>query len=225
MRISQLSTRTGVSVPTIKYYLREHLLPPGTRTARNQAVYGEEHLERIRMIRVFTEIGGIGLASLRAIFDAAADQDLPLHELCQTVHRALGTQELVGVESADEADAKGWVDEYLERLGWQVSDGAPGRDALAGVLVTLWRLGWECDDEVLEPYARAADGLARRELGYISPDATRSEAAATVVVGTLLFELALVALRRMAQEHHSALKFRGAAVERAGPDNRHDPPA
>lgn len=39
MRISELSDVTGVSVATIKYYLREELVPPGERTAPNQADY------------------------------------------------------------------------------------------------------------------------------------------------------------------------------------------
>lgn len=30
MRIGELSRRTGVPVPTIKYYVREGLLPPGS---------------------------------------------------------------------------------------------------------------------------------------------------------------------------------------------------
>ena len=37
MRISELSSVTGVPVPTIKYYIREGLLPRGERTAANQA--------------------------------------------------------------------------------------------------------------------------------------------------------------------------------------------
>ena len=35
MRIAELSTRSGTSIPTIKYYLREGLLPAGTATGRN----------------------------------------------------------------------------------------------------------------------------------------------------------------------------------------------
>jgi DNA-binding transcriptional MerR regulator len=44
MRISELSARSGISVPTIKFYLREGLLPPGSPRAVNQADYGEPHL-------------------------------------------------------------------------------------------------------------------------------------------------------------------------------------
>src|SRR2546430_15817976 len=47
VRISDLSRQTGVPTATIKFYLREHLLPPGAMTARNQADYGSGHLRRV----------------------------------------------------------------------------------------------------------------------------------------------------------------------------------
>ena len=48
MRISDLSRQSGVPVATIKFYLREQLLPPGEPTGRNQAVYLDRHLRRSR---------------------------------------------------------------------------------------------------------------------------------------------------------------------------------
>ena len=42
--MGELSRRSGVPIPTIKFYLREGLLPPGVATAANQADYDEEHL-------------------------------------------------------------------------------------------------------------------------------------------------------------------------------------
>ena len=41
MRIAELSQKTGVPVPTIKYYLREGLLPEPVKTSRNMAYYPE----------------------------------------------------------------------------------------------------------------------------------------------------------------------------------------
>jgi hypothetical protein len=42
MRISELSKASGVSIPTIKFYLREGLLPQGRLVAANQANYEED---------------------------------------------------------------------------------------------------------------------------------------------------------------------------------------
>ena len=51
MRIAELSRDSGVPVPTIKYYVREGLLPPGELTSPNQAQYDASHLRRLRLIR------------------------------------------------------------------------------------------------------------------------------------------------------------------------------
>ncbi|MFD7659160.1 MerR family transcriptional regulator, partial [Actinosynnema sp. NPDC059797] len=75
MRIGELSRRSGVSVPTIKFYLREGLLAPGSGTARNQASYGEAHERRLRLVRALVEVGGLSLTAVREVL-AASDGDL-----------------------------------------------------------------------------------------------------------------------------------------------------
>lgn len=55
MRISELAEATGISVQTIHYYLREGLLPPPLKTARNMAYYGSEYVEDIRLIKELQE--------------------------------------------------------------------------------------------------------------------------------------------------------------------------
>lgn len=44
MRTSELADRAGVPLSALKYYQREGLLPPGVRTAPNQASYGDHHV-------------------------------------------------------------------------------------------------------------------------------------------------------------------------------------
>ena len=51
MRISEVSRITGVSLPTIHYYVREGLLSPAVKTARNMAYYSTECVEDIRLIK------------------------------------------------------------------------------------------------------------------------------------------------------------------------------
>jgi AcrR family transcriptional regulator len=50
MKISELSSRAQIPVSTIKYYLREGLLPEPLRTNKNMAYYSEAHLECLRTI-------------------------------------------------------------------------------------------------------------------------------------------------------------------------------
>jgi AcrR family transcriptional regulator/predicted DNA-binding transcriptional regulator AlpA len=51
MIISELSKASGVSVPTILYYIREEILPPPLKTAKTRAYYSQTHLEGIMRIR------------------------------------------------------------------------------------------------------------------------------------------------------------------------------
>lgn len=49
-RIDDLARLSGTTVDTVRFYQREGLLPPATRTGRS-LVYGPEHLERLERIR------------------------------------------------------------------------------------------------------------------------------------------------------------------------------
>jgi len=200
MRIAELSASTGVSVPTIKYYLREGLLPPGRRTARNQATYDRGHAERLRLIRVLREVGDLGIDAIKALVDVIEDPTRPLHEVLGSAHRAVSP-----VPRPDAADLpeRAEVDAFLDELGWHVEPHAPGRDELAEVLAALRALGMDAGTDVLRRYAVAADQLAAEEVAGI-PAGTRDEAVRYVVLGTVVLGAALAALRRLAQEHHSS---------------------
>jgi DNA-binding transcriptional MerR regulator len=212
LRISELSAASGVPIPTIKFYLRERLLPPGRPVAANQADYGEDHLRRLRLIRALAEVGGLPLATVRKALEAVDDQRLPMHEALGIAHRALapdpGTTHDPGVLEAREE-----VDRFLGELGWQVSRDAPGRHELAVALATLRRLGWpEASVRSFERYAEVADRLAVAEVRTTTPGgASRVETMERVVIGTVVFEAVLSALRRLAHEHHSAARFRSSA--------------
>jgi DNA-binding transcriptional MerR regulator len=205
MRISELSRVSGESIPTIKYYLREGLLPPGRSTARNQAEYSEEHVRRLRLIKVLADIGGLRLRDIRAVLEAIEDDSLPLHVLLGLAHHALGPPEGEEDHAPEVLEARADVDRFLAERGWHVSEAAPARRALARALATLRLMGRAGDPGILEQYARAADRLARREVATV--DRARAQAVEQAVIGTVVFESALVALRRLAQEHHSSLRF------------------
>ena len=67
MRISELSRHTGIPVSTIKFYIREDLLPAGELSQRNQATYGEKHLQRLDLIRSLRDIAGLSLEVVREV--------------------------------------------------------------------------------------------------------------------------------------------------------------
>lgn len=206
MKISELSAAAELPTPTIKYYLREGLLPAGEPTAANQADYGDDHIHRLRLIRALVEVGGLSLTAVRAVLVALDDETTSLHRVLGVAHYALAKESVAQELSCDEA-AVVEVDRFLDRIGWRVSPDAPAKQVLARTLTTLWSLGWEVNADVFRPYASAVDDLAAWELGQLPQKAPRPVVVEAAVVGTVVFEAALAALRRLAQEHHSAMRF------------------
>jgi len=206
VRISDLSRQTGVPTATIKFYLREHLLPPGAMTARNQADYGSEHLRRLRFVRALTTLGQLDLSTVRELLVAVDDPQLSRRGLYEVVHRALFRGEPVASDTEGSERAAGEVDEFIDGLGWQVDASAPGRGTLARVVTALQRLGCELNVDFLVPFAVAAEQLALRELDLHSKEGAALDRGA-MVARIVLFEVAFAALRRMAQEHLLVLRL------------------
>ncbi|MFC7478903.1 MerR family transcriptional regulator [Luedemannella flava] len=89
MRIAELSRRSATSIPSIKYYLREGLIPGGRTTGRNQADYDEAHVRRLRLIRALVDVGGLSIAAVRDVLAAVDNPDLPGHDLLGIAHHAV----------------------------------------------------------------------------------------------------------------------------------------
>src|SRR6478672_3001621 len=56
MLVSELAERADVPLATVKYYLREGLLPPGENVGPRGADYGEAHLRRLRVLRALRDV-------------------------------------------------------------------------------------------------------------------------------------------------------------------------
>ena len=54
MCMSELAAASGLPVATVKFYLREGLLPPGEATGATRARYDETHVKRLRLIRALS---------------------------------------------------------------------------------------------------------------------------------------------------------------------------
>jgi DNA-binding transcriptional MerR regulator len=200
MRISELSAASGVSLPTLKFYLREGILQPGDAVARNQATYGERHLRRLRLVRALTEVGNLSLRVVRAVLDAADDPTLPIHHLLGTAQYALEPSTPAEIDP----EAAATVDAAIEALGWQVSADAPARRSIAHAVEVLRSFGWTVKPADLVRYAKAVDRLAAREVAISDEAGDREQLVGRMVIGSVVFEAILTAFRRLAQEHHSA---------------------
>ncbi len=194
MKMSELSRVSGIPVPTIKYYLRERLLPAGRATAATQAQYDEEHLARLRLIRALVDVGRLPLAAVRdvlAVVDAGAEAT---PAAVGTAHDALPPRVERGSQPPHRALAA------IEQLGWSVAPSSSAVDQLETALAAVEAVGMPAGPQRIEVYGRAAMEVARADVADV-PRAAPADAVHYVVVGTVLYEPVLLALRRLAQQH------------------------
>jgi DNA-binding transcriptional MerR regulator len=215
--ISELSRASGTPVPTIKYYLREGLLPPGEARSATRASYDDRHVARLRLIRALVDVGGLPLQRVRDVLGGLDQPPAVLHHLLGVAHTALA-QPGPGPTSTPAADGppRPRAADVLAAAGWTGIDPAsPTIGVLDRSLAALSAAGLPVDDDVLRGYWEAAGAVAQREVSGIPTDP--AAAVEYVVLGTVLYEPLLLALRRLAQEDLSAQRFR-AGPDQAGPD-------
>ncbi|PPK98568.1 MerR-like DNA binding protein [Kineococcus xinjiangensis] len=196
MRISELSRTSGVPIATIKYYLREGLLQAGQATGATRSEYGEPHLRRLRLIRALVDVGGLPLAKVREVLACVDDPPASLHCALGTAHDALGAAP-PDARGADLAEA------VVAGAGWRVDRASPAFAQLGAALAALVDAGFPAGPAALERYVRAAVDLATAEVADV-PRTDTAAAVQFVVLGTILYEPVLLALRRLAQQHASA---------------------
>ncbi|MFE7647699.1 MerR family transcriptional regulator [Streptomyces phaeoluteigriseus] len=206
MRISELSRSTGVPVPTIKYYVREGLLPPGELTSRNQAIYDETHERRLRLIRALLDVGGLKVAAIAEVLRAVDDPARPMHKVLGAVADQLGTAR--GEDDDAESVAAGAaVAELIARRGWSAHESDPAARDLARALAAMERVGHGAFRELLDDYAEAAELVARADLGYVDRRVAVDDLVESVVIGTVLGAAVFNAMRRLAHVDASARLF------------------
>lgn len=199
MRISELSARSGVPIPTIKYYLREGLLPEGARRSATQAEYGEAHLERLRVVRALVG-SGVSITATRSVLAALDDPPAEAHGLLGAAHAAVTPALDADIDvSAAEELAKG--------LGWR--PGMCDDQVLRGVAVALEGIeqsGFDVPAEVVPVYLDAIRRMADAEIAHVPTDSVEG-AVRYVVLGSVIVEPLILALRRVAEQVASAERF------------------
>lgn len=208
MRISELSAESGVPVATVKYYLREGLLPAGKRTSATQAQYDETHVARVKLIRALAGAGGLRVAAIRDVLDKLDAPPDSAAELFGTAHRALSTSgRRSDRESEPDSPQHSAVRPLLHTLGWQIDDlDGQALDDLSDALSALDAADFSLSTSTIVNYARALEKLAAGEIAGI-PDEFGAEAVRYVVLGTVLIEPLILALRRLAQDDAAIRRF------------------
>jgi DNA-binding transcriptional MerR regulator len=218
MKMADLSRTSGVPVATIKFYVREGLLHPGRATAVNQAEYDESHVARLRLIRALAEAGRLSLAQIGEVLAQLDDDSVSLHDALGVSQDAMAEPRLRNHD--DHVSARIEVDALVDELGWRVRPEAAVRDLLADAIVLLRLHGSEYQPVLREIGAQVTE-MAMFEMATVD-DSSRSEAMEYTVIGTIAYEAAYAALRRLALEHASAERWHPqvSARRRRTPNSR-----
>jgi DNA-binding transcriptional MerR regulator len=207
--VSELAERSRTPLSSIKFYLREGLLPAGDLEASHRAFYGELHVRRLDLIRVLRDVAGLTVPAIRDIFtllDGEGGRDLS--SVIARVIDALGRRESLAT-GRDAVAARREVFDLLHGRGVRVRRNAKAVVDLADALVGLRRtLGSEVPVEAIIPYLDAMCALAEKDFEatrHLVKDAASAALGATY--GTVLWEPILILLRRIAHEHVAAKAF------------------
>ena len=209
MQVSELAATTGVPVATIKYYLREGLLPPGRKLSERLSDYDDSHVRRLGLLRVLREIGDVPVDRLRAIVAAAEDETSSVHEMFAAAADALAPSPAPG--GPERPFTRQVADDLISRAGWtNVREDSVDRDNLATALEAVLAHGTHpTDPEAAVPYLELADTIARYEIDALDAGRGRVGLLEEMVVGQVVFGQMLLTLRRLAEEHYSAARFGG----------------
>lgn len=199
MRISELARTSDIPVATVKYYLREQLLHDGILTSATQARYDETHVARLKLIRALLGPGGLSVARAHDVLDAIDHPPASVHDLLGVAAGAVS-------RPAQRRDHDR-VHALMRTWGWSVDDkDCTTHDELAHALEGLDAADFTLPDGMLELYVDQMAKIAEAELAGV-PMESAAAAVRYVVLGTVLIEPLLLALRRMAQQEASARRF------------------
>ena len=198
MVITELAELSGTPAATIKYYVREGLLPAGERVGGNRTEYDESHAHRLRLIRAMLEVGKLSIGAISSVLTALDDPDAPIAHTFDIAQRALSRDTVSGISQGSDA-ALARIDGVIDRAGWGDCGDNPGREIAARVVDAFDRAGHPLPDSYLDAYASAAQQVAEADLGAVGELADPTDMAELMVVGTVLGDTLAAGLRRIAQ--------------------------
>lgn len=210
MRLAELAAESGVSIASIKFWIREGILPPGEKITATSADYGTRHLERIAVIRMFREDLRVPLAEVAELValidDPAVDLGL-VQERCQVLVLGLHRRPAGGLRREHRA-----ISELCATMGWP-DTGSWAREELAAILHEHPEL---VPERILLLYARGFDEVARENVRLTSATGSRDRVALETARGVALILRLERAVSAMAHSSASILRHGGDAGA-AGP--------
>lgn len=220
-RMKDLCEHTGLDRQTIHFYITKGLVPEGHKTSANMAYYGEEHLERLRLVLELKSERFMPLDAIKAVLDGEDQQFSPeqralladvkdrVADVLQAGRETASTEALSSLlrrtglsrEDLDELRRIGLVDTVEIR-------GVPHVPEDDLWVAELWaslreagftrELGFEVED--LVRYVESIDALFQRELAEVVPKLI----SVSVEQGAALFRKGLPLINAFMQRYHQA---------------------
>jgi DNA-binding transcriptional MerR regulator len=209
LTVSDLAKRSKTPISSIKFYLREGLLPAGNPEASHRAFYSDAHVRRLYLIQVLRDVAGLAIPVIRDIgklLDGEGGNDVS--NVIAHVIDALGQREALSA-GREAVAARREVFDILYARGLHVRRNAKAVVDLADALLGLRRtLGCDLSAAAFVPYLDAMCALAEKDFEtnqHLVVDAASAALGATF--GTVLWEPILLLLRRIAHEHVAVKTF------------------
>lgn len=216
LRMKDLCERTGLDRQVIHFYIQQGLLPEGRKTGRNMAYYGEQHVERIKLVRKLQHERFLPLKAIKALLEERDDAFSPEQQRMLSdvkAHLSFAGRGDGGRASASEGPATVALGDALARHAIERAD----LDDLveAGMIAVVDRgaqgLAVSRDDLwMLELFGQIRAAGFTRELGFTAQDFTMIEE----VISALFRKETVLLTRRLAHLPPAEI---AAMVERALP--------
>jgi len=170
------------------------MLTPGDSALPRRAEYDESHLSRLRLIHALTGPARLSLAQVKAILHIV---DAPDGDITDRLARA--TTVLAGKDEIEMATASyPRAQRVAPLLGEDYRAQPPAIAPLEDALVAVENAGLRTDPRQLAVYGEHMMAIARSEIDATPEDP--AEAVVYSVLGTVVYEPVLTAIRRLAHQ-------------------------
>lgn len=203
MQLKELSGQTGVSAASIKYYLREGLLPAGQTINATRAQYSARHVERLELIQALRRIVGLNIEQIRGLL-AMADDGAARLDLLAAVQRVVLE---LGTPATGSGDVRTPAADVVVRMrGWPDFP-SDARNALNALLELMESLNIPVSGELLDTYSKAMDDVARVDIAATTAPDSTDELILTAAVGMHVHSQLVLKLLALAQASHAIRRY------------------
>lgn len=203
MQLKELSERTGVSPASIKFYLREGLLPGGQSIHATRAEYSPQHVTRLELIQALRRVVGLNITQIRNLLKLA-DDGVPCLELLAAVQRTVLQLDEVGTDDGDLRTEGG--DAVVRFRNWPDVP-SDARKALDAHLERMESLGVPVTDEALDAYSQALENIAHFDITATTAPDDVNQLILTAAIGMHLHGQLVLKLLALAQASHAIRRY------------------